>query len=192
MGNSLADVLTGKVNPSGKLPLTWALRYADYPSADNFPLSDGDSAYVRYAEDVMVGYRHFNTQGIKVLYPFGYGLSYTTFAYNNLKIDVLGEQIKVSADITNTGKVAGREVVQLYVGKPSVDGLLMPAKELKAFTKTKLLNPGETQTVEMVVPCSELATWMAAENKWNVASGEYTISVAANVEDVRLKGVATL
>ena len=70
MGNSLADVLMGKVNPSGKLPLTWALRYADYPSADNFPLSDGDSAYVRYAEDVMVGYRHFNTQGIKVLYPF--------------------------------------------------------------------------------------------------------------------------
>lgn len=192
MGNSLADVLTGKVNPSGKLPLTWALRYSDYPSAGNFPLSDGDSAYVRYAEDVMVGYRHFNTQGIKVLYPFGYGLSYTTFAYNNLKIDVLGEQIKVSADITNTGKVAGREVVQLYVGKPSVDGLLMPAKELKAFTKTKLLNPGETQTVEMVVPCSELATWMETENKWNVASGEYTISVAANVEDVRLKGVATL
>jgi beta-glucosidase len=192
MGNSLADVLMGKVNPSGKLPLTWALRYSDYPSAGNFPLSDGDSAYVRYAEDVMVGYRHFNTQGIKVLYPFGYGLSYTTFAYNNLIIDVLGEQIKVSADITNTGKVAGREVVQLYVGKPSVDGLLMPAKELKAFTKTKLLNPGETQTVEMIVPCSELATWMEAENKWNVASGEYTISVAANVEDVRLKGVATL
>ena len=192
MGNSLADVLTGKVNPSGKLPLTWALKYADYPSADNFPLSDGDSAYVRYAEDVMVGYRHFNTQGIKVLYPFGFGLSYTTFAYNNLKIDVSGEQIKVSADITNTGKVAGREVVQLYVSKPAIDGLLMPAKELKAFTKTKLLNPGETQTVEMIVPCSELATWMETEGKWNVASGEYSILVAANVEDVRLKGVATL
>ena len=192
MGNSLADVLTGKVNPSGKLPLTWALRYSDYPSADNFPLSDGDSAYVRYAEDVMVGYRHFNTQGIKVLYPFGYGLSYTTFAYNNNKIDVSGEQIKISADITNTGKVAGREVVQLYVGKPAVEGLKIPSKELKAFTKTKLLNPGETQTVEMIVPRSELATWMETESKWNVASGEYTISVAANVEDVRLKDVVTL
>ena len=192
MGNSLADVLTGKVNPSGKLPLTWALNYNDYPSADNFPLSDGDSAYVRYAEDVMVGYRHFDTKKIKVLYPFGYGLSYTTFEYSNLQVKVEGEQIKVCADIKNTGKVAGREVVQLYVGKPAVEGLLMPAKELKAFAKTKSLNPGESQTVEMVVPRSELATWMEAEEKWNVASGDYSISVAANVADVKLQKTVTL
>jgi len=172
--------------------LTWALNYNDYPSADNFPLSDGDSAYVRYAEDVMVGYRHFDTKKIKVLYPFGYGLSYTTFEYSNLQVKVEGEQIKVCADIKNTGKVAGREVVQLYVGKPAVEGLLMPAKELKAFAKTKSLNPGESQTVEMVVPRSELATWMEAEEKWNVASGDYSISVAANVADVKLQKTVTL
>ncbi len=192
MGNSLADVLTGKVNPSGKLPLTWALRYADYPSAGNFPLSDGDSSRVRYAEDVMVGYRHFDTRRVKVLYPFGYGLSYTTFAYANLKVAADGGQIKVTADVTNTGTVAGREVVQLYVGKPAAEGMLMPAKELKAFVKTRLLKPGETQTVEMTVPRSELATWMEAEGRWHVASGDYTLSVSANVEDVRLMGNVTL
>lgn len=187
MGNSLADVLTGKVNPSGRLPLTWALRYSDYPSAGNFPLSDGDSAHVRYAEDVMVGYRYFDTRKVKVLYPFGYGLSYTTFDYSNPLLEVDSERVNISIDVMNTGSVAGREVVQLYVGKPAAEGLVMPAKELMGFVKTRLLKPGEKQTIGMTLLRKDLATWIEAENQWKVAQGSYGIYVAANVEDVKFK-----
>ena len=188
MGNSLADVLTGKVNPSGKLPLTWALGYDDYPSSKDFPFSDKEGAYSNYCEDVMVGYRHFDTRGVKVLYPFGFGLSYTTFGYSNLRIAADGDQIKVQVDIRNTGKVSGREVVQLYVGKPSVDGLVVPAKELKAFAKTRLLSPDEVQTVEMIVPRSELAVWDEEKDGWSITPGSYNVYVAASVADVRLQG----
>ena len=192
MGNSIVDVLTGKVNPSGKLPMTWALNYSDYPSSGDFPFSDEEGAYSNYSEDVMVGYRHFDTKGVKVLYPFGYGLSYTTFEYANLRVEADGEQIKVQVDIRNTGKVAGREVVQCYVGKPAVEGLAMPAKELKAFAKTRMLEPGGMQTVEMTIPRNELATWIEAQNGWSVTSGSYKVCVAANVADVKLQSEVKL
>lgn len=183
MGNSLADVLTGKVNPSGKLPMTWALTYSDYPSAKNFPESDGNAAYARYEEDVMVGYRHFSTQGMRVLYPFGYGLSYTTFGYGEMTVAPKDNAYDVTVTITNTGEVAGREVVQLYVGKPAVEGMLMPAMELKAFAKTGLLQPGESQQVTLVVKRDDLATWM--DEGWKVLAGEYKLMVAANAQDIK-------
>jgi len=185
MGNSLADVLIGKVNPSGKLPMTWAMKYSDYPSADNFPQSDGDASYARYAEDVMVGYRHFATQGIKVLYPFGYGLSYTTFEYGDMQVKEQEDGYEVTFTVKNTGKVAGREVAQLYVGKPKVDGYLMPAQELKAFAKTELLQPGESQQVSLTVKREDLATWIEGNNEWGVLAGTYRLMVAANANDIK-------
>lgn len=194
MGNSIADVLTGKVNPSGKLPMTWARQYGDYPSANDFPQSDGNAAYANYVEDVMVGYRHFTTYGVKPLYPFGYGLSYTTFGYSDMQVERDMQTLYVTVNVTNNGDVTGREVVQLYVQKPAVDGLLMPAKELVAFAKTKELQPGETEKVVMRLDVmgNELATWMETKNAWEVISGQYKLMVAANVEDVRGEECVTL
>lgn len=185
MGNSIADVLTGKVNPSGKLPMTWALRYEDYSSANNFPESDGNAAYASYVEDVMVGYRHFETAGIKVLYPFGYGLSYTTFEYADVKVERDMQKLTVTVNVKNSGSVAGREVVQLYAGKPEVTGLQMPAKELVAFAKTRLLQPGESQTLTLCLQDSDLATWNEASCQWQTTPGEYKLMVGANVQDIR-------
>ena len=185
MGNSLADVLTGKVNPSGKLPMTWARNYSDYSSADDFPQSNGDAAYANYVEDVMVGYRHFDTRGIQPLYPFGYGLSYTTFAYADMQVAQADGQLTVTVQVKNTGKVAGREVVQLYVGKPAAGDLLIPAKELKAFAKTPLLQPGESHTVTLTLARSDLSTWIEAQKAWVITPGEYRVMVAANAADVR-------
>ena len=187
MGNSIADVLTGKVNPSGKLPMTWALKYEDYSSANNFPESDGNAAYARYEEDVMVGYRHFDTQKVKTLYPFGYGLSYTTFAYSDMKISVEGDHAVVEVKVKNTGDAAGREIVQLYVGKPAVEGLLMPAKELVNFKKTAELQPGEETIVKMQVKAEDVAYFNEQQNTWIVAKGKYTAYVAASAEDIRLQ-----
>jgi len=189
MGNSIADVLTGKVNPSGKLPMTWALRYDDYSSASNFPQSDGNAAYARYEEDVMVGYRHFDTRNIKTLYPFGYGLSYTTFAYSDMKVTTSedSKSAVVELKVKNTGKVAGREVVQLYVGKPAVEGLLMPVKELVAFAKTHELKPGEESTVRMEVAPESLTYFNEGENRWVMTPGKYNFIAAASAEDIRLQ-----
>lgn len=185
MGNSLADVLTGKVNPSGRLPMTWALDYSDYPSADNFPQSDGNAAYATYAEDVMVGYRHFETSGVNVLYPFGFGLSYTTFAYSNMKVEQDMQKLFVTVDVTNIGAVAGREVVQLYAAKPAVEGLLMPAKELVGFAKTDTLQPGQTATLTLCIQLRDLATWREAQHEWVTTPGQYRLMVASNAHDVR-------
>jgi len=189
MGNSLADVLTGKVNPSGKLPMTWAMKYSDYSSARNFPESDGDASYARYEEDVMVGYRHFTSQGIKVLYPFGYGLSYTTFEYSDMTVTEQNDEYVVKFTVKNTGKVAGREVAQLYVGKPAVEGVLMPKQELKAFAKTDLLEPGESEEMILQVPASELSTWIEEANEWGIYQGEYRWMLAANANDIKAEKV---
>lgn len=192
MGNSLADVLTGKVNPSGKLPMTWAMKYSDYSSANNFPESDGDASYARYEEDVMVGYRHFTTKDIKVLYPFGYGLSYTTFDYSDMQVKEQGDAYEVTFTVKNTGNVAGREVAQLYVGKPKTEGYLMPARELKAFAKTALLQPGESQQVTLTIKRADLSTWIEDKNEWGVLSGEYRLMVAANANDVKAEKIINL
>lgn len=184
-GNSIADVLSGAVNPSGKLPMTWARHYEDYASAKNFPFTVGDSVTV-YEEDIYVGYRQFDKGGAQPLYPFGYGLSYTTFQYSDLNVQKTSDAsafVKATVTVKNTGSVPGREVVQLYQSSPAKD---MPVKELKAFAKTKLLQPGESQTLTLTVCKSDLSSWSESANKWALPSGKYTYSVAANAADIKL------
>ena len=180
-GNSIADVLGGKVNPSGKLPMTWAKKYEDYASAKNFPFSEGDYM-TRYEEDVFVGYRQFDRDDVEPLYPFGYGQSYTRFEYSDMKAQLKGDKVVVSVSVKNVGKVAGREAVQLYVSAPG-KSMEKPVKELKAFGKTALLEPGKSETLSLDFPAEYLASW--DENGWKTEPGEYTLSAAASAADVR-------
>lgn len=180
-GNSIADVLGGKVNPCGKLPMTWAKKYEDYASSKNFPFSEGDSI-TRYEEDVFVGYRQFDADKLAPLFPFGYGLSYTNFAYDEMTAKVNGDKVTVRVKVTNTGKVAGREVVQIYASAPGKT-MKKPVKELKAFGKTALLEPGKSEVLTLTIPVESLASW--GKDKWEVEPGEYTFSAAASAADVR-------
>ena len=170
-GNSVADILTGKANPSGKLTMTWPIDVADHPSTKNFPNASLDiftytSAgnrmpgyqFTNHEEDIYVGYRYFDSFQKNVSYPFGYGLSYTTFAYSKPSVKKSGEQIEVSITVKNTGKVAGKEVVQVYVAAPK-GYLEKPTKELKAFGKTRELQPGESQTLRMTLQRRDLASF---------------------------------
>ena len=206
-GYAVADVLTGAANPSGKLPMTFPVAYFDIPSSANFPAnySGGNSIdlsallgggyapkklrkdidYTEYAEDLMVGYRYFTTKGKNVSYPFGYGLSYTTFEYGKPSVK-LGKDGKVTATITvkNTGSVAGKEAVQLYVSAPA-GGLDKPACELKAFAKTKELKPGESQTLTMVIDAYTLASFNENTCAWETAAGAYKALFGASVADIR-------
>ena len=151
-GNALLNVLTGKVNPSGKLPVTFAQKYADYPyvkyGQEAYP---GVNKQVYYKEDVFVGYRGFEHNKVKALFPFGFGLSYTTFQYGKPAVSINNDVITVEATITNTGKVAGKEIAQVYVSAPKNKQMEKPVKELKAFAKTRLLQPGESQTLRMTM-----------------------------------------
>lgn len=174
-GNSIATVLSGEVSPSGKMPFTVAKRYEDYPSADNFPYSK-NPATTYYTEDIFVGYRHFDREGIEPLYPFGYGLSYTTFDYSGLMAEPDGDDYKVSVTVTNTGDNRGREVVQLYVSAPGKD-MIKPVKEIKGFAKTAELAPGESETVTITVPRKYLASYNEFYNRWDVEPGEYEFIV---------------
>ena len=199
-GDAVADVLTGKVNPSGKLPMTFPVAYMDHPSSYNFPtgLENQRSGsrrgsgtaeavknwdYTDYAESIWVGYRWFTTQDKAVSYPFGYGLSYTTFEYSKpvVKADRDGN-ITASVTVTNTGKVAGKEVVEVYVSAPA-GGLEKPVRELKAFDKTKLLAPGESETLTFSVTPYELASFNIDANEWQTAAGVYTVYFAKNADD---------
>ena len=200
-GNAVANVLTGKVCPSGKLPMTLANAYADIPASKNFPLhykfswdellrpgaevmAKKDLGYTLYEEDIWVGYRHFNTRGCEVAYPFGYGLSYTTFAYGTPTMKVKNGRCKVAVKVTNTGKVSGKEVVQLYATAPK-GKLEKPLRELKAYGKTPLIAPGESAVVEMDFPLSDLASFDEDRMAWVTDAGTYTLSVGASVEDIR-------
>ena len=173
-GNAIADVLTGKVNPSGKLPFTIAARYEDYPSAANFPSSNGNPAEVEYKEGIYVGYRHFDHANITPTYPFGYGLSYTTFKYDNMTVTPSGDSFIVSVTVKNTGRYAGKEAVLLYASAPQGD---RPVRELKAFAKTGLLKPGQSQALTMTVSRQDLASWDTATHQWRLDSGTYTFSI---------------
>ena len=184
-GNVIADVLTGKVNPSGKLPFTIAARYEDYPSATNFPQSNGNPAEVEYEEGIYVGYRHFDHAGITPTYPFGYGMSYTTFRYDNLKAQADGEYIVVSVTVKNTGRRAGKESVQLYASKGDY-------KELKAFAKTGLLKPGQSQTLMITVSRKDLASWDSTANRWTINTGTYTFLIGASSTDLRQQTTVNL
>lgn len=183
-GNAVADLLSGRVTPSGKLPFTWAVRYADYPSSSNFPLSAGSDRAVRYEEDIYVGYRYFDTRDVEVLYPFGYGLSYTEFEYSNLTATRVDGGIEVSLDVRNCGAYAGREVVEVYVSLPAAEAD-RPKKELKAFAKTEQLAPGSSCRVNLFLADEDLTLYDPAIGGWRLAEGTYTVQAAASVDDVR-------
>lgn len=203
-GNSVADLLVGNVSPSGKLPMTFPNAYADNPSSANFPTDgkmmgfakdgkdDGKAKhqlknidYTEYAEDVYVGYRYFDTFDKDVSFPFGYGLSYTSFSYGNAKCRVDGHNIIVSVDIKNTGKNKGKEVVELYVAAPDNKRLNKPVKELKAFAKTKELGVGECQTLTMKVDTRSLASFDELQSAWVVDKGEYRLLLGSSSRDIR-------
>ncbi|WP_163398476.1 glycoside hydrolase family 3 C-terminal domain-containing protein [Flavobacterium fluviatile] len=184
-GNAVADVLLGKVNPSGKLPWTMPKKLMDSPAhaTNSFP---GDKT-VKYAEEILVGYRWFDTKNIEPLYPFGYGLSYTSFAFENAKADkesyTPNETISVSVDVKNTGKKEGKEVVQLYVSK-SGSKVTRAEKELKGFVKTSVKS-GNINTVTIKVPVKELAYYDAAAKKWTVEPGKYTLKIGNSSRDIK-------
>ena len=190
-GNSVADVLGGKVSPSGKLPMTIAKRYQDYPSAKDFPMSNGNPGDVNYDEDIFVGYRHFDRQPETILYPFGFGLSYTSFAYSDLKAERSGEELTIRVTVTNTGKYSGREVVQIYVGAPAGNAV-KPVKELRTFGKTSELKPKASEVLTMTVKLADLRWFDGYERAWKLDKGEYVISAAASSQDIRQQVILTL
>ena len=186
-GKALVNVLNGTVCPSGKLPVTFAQKYEDYPyvqyGQEAYP---GVNREVYYKEDVFVGYRHFATNNVKPLFPFGFGLSYTTFAYSKPTATLEGDNIVVQTTITNTGKVAGKEIAQVYSSAPQSD-LPRPSKELKGFAKTKLLDPGESETLRIIIPKEELNYYDETKHGWALTTGTYTFHVGANVNDIKGK-----
>ena len=187
-GNALVNVLTGKVNPSGKLPVTIAQNYEDYPyvkfGTEAYP---GVNKQVYYKEDIFVGYRGFERNKTKALFPFGFGLSYTTFKYGKPTVTLSGDDIVVETTITNTGSVAGREVAQVYVSAPKNKQIEKPVKELKAFGKTRSLKPGESETLRMTLKKTNLSSWDEATHQWLLDSGTYTFQVGASSADIRDK-----
>jgi len=204
-GHAIADILSGKVNPSGKLAMTFPRAYMDHPSSKNFPYNGGsarsgnpfesffggkaqpkkDIDYTDYAEGIWVGYRWFDRVPEAVMYPFGFGLSYTTFTYSKPVVKATADGgFTATVVVTNTGKVAGKEAVQLYVSAPA-GGMEKPVKELKAFAKTGLLQPGKSETLTFKVSAYELASFNAAVSQWETAAGAYTVSFAASAADVR-------
>ena len=195
-GYSVADVLTGKAYPSGKLTMTWPNNLIDIPSSANFPnvrpaapRQKGDNKtefrdYTKHAEGINVGYRYFTTANKPVSYPFGFGLSYTTFSYSKPVVKATKDGLTASITITNTGKSVGKEIVEVYVSAPD-GGLEKPARELKAFAKTKELQPGQTETLTMNISLYDLASYNEDTQAWETAAGNYTISFGASVEDIR-------
>ena len=205
-GNSIADIITGKVNPSGKLTMTWPVAATDHPSTQNFPgqidflsfqLMKADRRpvaghdYTNHEEDIYVGYRYFDTFQKTVAYPFGFGLSYTTFEYSKPVVKVNGDMIDISVIVKNTGSVAGKEVVQVYVEAPKGQ-IEKPAKELKAFGKTRELLPGESETLTMQVERRYLVSFDEAGSQWLGEAGNYLFLFGANVSDIRCQATAKL
>lgn len=198
-GNSVADVLTGKVSPSGKLTMTWPIAATDHPSTKNFPFEYDMYTYkvlvgynrhdvpgvdiTRHEEDIYVGYRYFDTYRQPVAYPFGFGLSYTTFSMSKPTVKVKGNDITVCVTVKNTGKVAGKEVAQVYVAAPT-KLLAKPAKELKAFAKTRILQPGESETLEMHIALRDFASFDEANNQWLVEAGRYDFLIGNSVANI--------
>jgi beta-glucosidase len=199
-GNSVVDVLSGKQSPSGKFTMTWPLKFTDAYSSKNFPidedpridmLNQGKKGNVRnvdytdYEEDVYVGYRYFDSFDDPVSYPFGYGLSYTTFEYSDAKIAQKNDIYDVTVTIKNTGSHEGKEVVELYVAAPDSKAANKPAKELKAFAKTKSLKPSESETLTLSITADNLASFDETASAWVVAEGEYQFLVAASAQDIK-------
>lgn len=187
-GNALVDVLSGKVNPSGKMPFTTPVSLDQSPAhaLGNFP---GRDLKVNYEEDILVGYRWFDTKGLPVVYPFGYGLSYTTFGYSDLNTDKKAynqeDTIQATFTLTNTGNREGAEVAQLYVSDP-VCSVMRPVKELKGFKKV-FLKPGESQQITLDIPVSSLAFYSEAQSQFVVEPGEFILQLGASASDIKQK-----
>lgn len=179
-GGAIADVLTGRVNPSGRLAETIPLRLNDTPCFLNFP---GEQAHVRYGEGVMVGYRYYETADVAVRYPFGHGLSYTSFEQTDFRVTPTGpDTATVSVTVTNTGDRSGKHVVQVYVAAPERP-VSSPARELRGFTKVALA-PGESATVEIDLDRRAFAYWDVTRGDWAVTAGQYQVQLADNAHDV--------
>ncbi|MEZ5179775.1 MAG: glycoside hydrolase family 3 C-terminal domain-containing protein [Acidimicrobiales bacterium] len=195
-GGAVADVLLGAVNPSGRLAETMPRRLADTPAHLNFP---GEDRHVRYGEGLFVGYRHHDAVGREVSFPFGHGLSYTTFEHADLDVRVLPagadrdagwrgpDRLEVSVAVTNTGAVAGQEVVQVYVGDPEAS-VTRPVRELKGFAKVRL-EPGETATATVVLAERDLSYWSTRAGGWVFEPGEFEVAVGASSRDLRQRAV---
>jgi beta-glucosidase len=208
-GNAVVDILTGKVNPSGKIATTFPAAYEDVPSAKTFPGKEkpnapepeqtaspfrrGKPSDITYEDGIYVGYRYYDTFGVKPAYEFGYGLSYTTFEYGapRLSAPQFSGRMTVSVDVKNTGAAAGKEVVQLYLTAPAKT-LDKPAQELKGFAKTKLLGPGESQTLTFVLDGRSLASFDPALSAWVADAGEYQVKLGASSRDIRQTAAFTL
>ena len=198
-GNSIADLLTGKVNPSGKLTMTWPIAATDHLSTQNFPGNVDDYTfqlmvgnkmpipgqdYTIHSEGILVGYRYFDTARKEVAYPFGFGLSYTTFEFSNPVVKAKGKDaVEVSITIRNSGKVAGKEVAQVYVEAPGTV-LFKPDQELKAFAKTRELKPGESQTLTMTIPVRDLASFDEANSQWLAEKGLYVFNIGNHSRNI--------
>lgn len=205
-GNSVADILTGKVNPSGKLTMTWPISATDHPSTKNFPQEMDNYTfrealgwgaqipghdYTNHEEDIYVGYRYFDSFNKNVAYPFGYGLSYTTFEYSKPAVKVNGNKITVQVTIKNSGKTAGKEIAQVYVAAPK-GTIEKPQHELKGFAKTRELKPGESQTLTIQMEKRDLASFDEANSRWLTEAGTYTFEIGASSRDIRGTAVANL
>lgn len=210
-GNTVADILVGKVTPSGKLPMSFPLAYEDVPSAMNFPYdyqldekylfpnyedmgktNIKNEDYTCYEEGIYVGYRYYDTQNKEVSYPFGFGLSYTSFEYATPQVEISDNGlITVKMDVTNAGQYAGKEVVQLYVSAPKV-GIDKPVKELRDFAKTSLLQPGQKETVTMSFTPADLASFYEKEKAWITEAGDYQILLGASATDIRQRSTINL
>ena len=203
-GNSVTDILTGVESPSGKLPMTFPVNLTDAASSSNFPIDATQDVYFMnrredvgekdvdqtdYAEGIYVGYRWFDKYSISVSYPFGYGLSYTSFEYSEPTVKNDGKNITATVRVKNVGDVAGKEAVQLYVSAPE-SRLDKPAKELKAFAKTGKLAPGESQVLTFTFPTSDLASFDEHASAWKVDAGTYTFQFGASSRDIRCTAAA--
>ena len=199
-GNSVVDVLSGKQSPSGKFTMTWPVKFSDAYSSKNFPIDEDPRIdmlnqgkkgnvknvdYTDYEEDIYVGYRYFDSFEKPVSYPFGFGLSYTTFEYSDAKIAEKGDAYEVTVTVKNTGNYEGKEVVELYISAPDNKAANKPVKELKAFAKTKSLKAGESETVILKVKAADLASFDETASAWVVTEGEYQFLVAASAQDIK-------
>ena len=214
-GFSVADVLSGKVNPSGKLPMTFQIKYGDAYADKNFPANVDDKTlgamfmwgynkdaapkerkpeanidFTNYEEDIYVGYRYYDSFGKPVAYPFGFGLSYTTFAYENMSVSEANGVFTVKVDVKNTGAKAGRNVVELFVAAPNSKKLNKPEKELRNYAKTRLLQPGQTETVTMQVTTEDLASFNEKASAWKTDAGVYSFLICSSANSVEATATA--
>ena len=205
-GNAVADILSGRVNPSGKLPMTFPVRLADHASSANFPM-DGEPIsftdalfgveekeqseqtpnkdFTKYEEGIYVGYRHFDKKEMAVSYPFGYGLSYTDFDMGAMEITTDDSAIEVGITVKNIGEVAGKEVIQIYSSKPDT-GIDRPRRELRAFAKTPLLQPGDSTRIHLSVPVLELSYWNEDRSGWELEAGTYILEAGPSSRDIKV------